>query len=319
MSDKVAPAAPAVWLVGAALATVYLMWGGVYLAIAFAIETIPPFMMMGTRLMVAGVIAYGWALGGGVVPPTRDVWKRTAVPGALMMFGGVGVGAWAQQWVPSGLTAVLIGTVPLWLVLLDWAFSGPRPGGWLVVGLLMGLVGIALIVGPDALRTGDGSGRLFGALVMVAAAIGWASGSLYTIRVHQHESVLLVTGMQMLIGGAMLLAAAAISGEIAQFDADFVTRRSVLAMAFLVVFPGILAFSAYTWLLRVTAPVLAASYAYVTPVVALFLGWAVGGETLTARMLAGAAIILAGVALITTRRIASPDTEEVAQAASSSA
>lgn len=310
MTDSSAPEAPARWLLVLAFGIVYLLWGSVYLAIAFAIDTLPPFLMMAVRLGLAGAVLYVAMRWRGQPRPTRAEWGRASIAGALLMFGGVGIGAWAQQWVPSGLTGVLIATIPLWMTLMDWVLSGTRPGGWVMVGLVFGLVGIGLVVRPEAPGAAGGSVNLFGAVMMLGAAVSWAGGSLYTIRTRLPESVLMVTGMQMLTGGVLLLAAAALSGEVARFDISVVSVQSALAMLYLVIFPGIVTFAAYNWLLRVSSPARASTYAYVNPVVALLLGWVVGGESLSAGTLVGAGVILLGVVFITVRGAERPLVDE---------
>jgi len=298
-----------------AFAAIYLIWGSTYLAIRLAIETLPPFLMAGVRFVVAGVTLYGWARWRGAPRPILTNWLAAAIVGGLMLLGGNGGVTWAEQRVPSGLTAVLIATVPLWIAILEWMRGGTRPSGRVAGGLIMGLAGIALLVSPGELAGAKGI-DLVGAAVLVVASLSWAIGSLYSRRARLPSSPLLATAMEMLCGGLLLLLAALITGQTADLDPSRISLQSVLALCYLIVFGSLVAFTAYIWLLRVTLPSHAATYAYVNPVVAVFLGWALGGEPLTARTLLAAAIIVGAVVIITasqprTGREAASDPKEV--------
>jgi drug/metabolite transporter (DMT)-like permease len=283
--------------VALALGAVYLIWGSTYLAIRFAIETIPPFLMAACRYLVAGALLYGWARFRGAPRPSLLHWRSAVLVGAFLLLGGNGGVVWAEQRVDSGLAALLISTEPLWIVLLFWLRSGrKRLHPRVVAGLLLGFTGVMLLVRPGS----SGSVDALGAAALVLAALSWAWGSLYGQRAPLPASPLATTGMQMLGGGALLLVASTLTGEPARFALAAVSPRSLLALSYLVVFGAIVAFTAYVWLLRVAPPVLVSTYAYVNPVVAVFLGWALAGEPLTAGTLGAAAVILAGVALIST-------------------
>jgi drug/metabolite transporter (DMT)-like permease len=268
------------------------------LAIRLAIETLPPFLMAGVRFIIAGVVLYGWARWRGAPRPVRTHWLAAATAGGLMLLGGNGGVVWAEQRVPSGLTAVLIATVPLWIALLEWLQGGARPGGRVAGGLMMGLAGIALLVGPGELAGGKGI-DLVGAAVLLVASLSWAMGSLYSRRARLPSSPLLSTAMEMLGGGLLLLLAGLVTGQASDLDLIHISLQSVLALCYLIAFGSLVAFTAYVWLLRVTLPAQAATYAYVNPVVAVFLGWALGGEPLTARTLLAAAVIVGAVVIIT--------------------
>jgi drug/metabolite transporter (DMT)-like permease len=287
----------------AAFAAVYTVWGSTYLAIHYAIQTIPPFLMAGTRFLVAGAIMYAWgALSGGERPRALH-WRNTAIIGLLLLLGGNGGVSWSEQSVPSGVAALLVAIVPLWLVLLDWLRpGGQRPSLGVGVGITIGLIGMLVLVGVGSLRGGNGVNP-WGALVLVVASALWAGGSLFA-RSAELPSQILTTAMEMLAGGAGLVLTSAITGELARFDVHAVTRTSVLALLYLVVFGSIVGFTAYSWLLKNAAPAAVGTYAYVNPIVAVFLGWLIAGETVTPRELAGAAIILVAVGIITTRRAA---------------
>jgi drug/metabolite transporter (DMT)-like permease len=300
--NKQDSSAPSRWRVIAAFAAVYSIWGSTYLAIRFAVQTMPPFLMAGTRFVIAGAILYAWMRLRGTPAPTRGQWRATAIIGGLLLMGGNGVLAWAEQTVPSGLAALIIATVPVWMVLLEWLRGdGTRPTAGVVIGLALGLVGIVLLVG-QANFAGDNPVNPLGVIALVFAALSWATGSFYARHAPVPAASLLGTGMEMLAGGAMLLIAGLITGEFGQLKLDQVSLRSLLAFGYLIVFGSWVGFSAYTWLLRVVKPALSSTYAYVNPVVAVFLGWALAGEALTVQTLLAAAIIVAAVVIITTQQ-----------------
>jgi drug/metabolite transporter (DMT)-like permease len=297
-ADSPAEPVPSRGAVMAALGAVYVIWGSTYLAIRFAVETLPPFLMAGTRFVVAGTILYAWRRAAGFPRPTGAQWRAAGIVGGLMLLGGNGGVVWAEQWIESGTAALIVASVPFWMVLLDWARPGgrpPRPAVW--VGLLVGFGGVLLLLGQPA----PGPMYLEGALVVLVAAIAWAAGSLYSRRAVL-PAPLLATGMQMLTGGALLLLAGIVAGEPAGLDPTAFSTRSVLALAYLIVFGSLISYSAYVWLLRVTAPALASTYAYVNPVVAVILGWLLAGERMNARVVVASGVIVGGVALITTTR-----------------
>lgn len=286
--------------VAAAFATVYIIWGSTYLAILYAIETLPPFLMAAARFLLAGGLLFAWARFRGIPTPTRAQWIACAVAGGLMLMLGNGGVVWAETRVPSGVAALLVAIVPCWMVLLDWLRGGEKPTGRVVAGLALGMLGLALLVGPDALM---GGGRIdpLGALVLVFGGLAWAAGSLYS-RGRAFPAPRMSTAAQMLAGGVGLLALGTVTGEWGQVNPAAVSTRSVLATLYLVVFGSLIAYSAYVWLLRVSTPAKVSTYAYVNPIVAVMLGWLFAGEALTLRMGAAALVIVAGVALITLRR-----------------
>jgi drug/metabolite transporter (DMT)-like permease len=286
--------------VALAFATVYVVWGSTYLAILYAIETLPPFSMAGVRFLVAGAVLYVWARWrGGAARPTAEQWRATAIIGLALLVGGNGLVVWSETRVASGVAALLVGSVPLFMVLLDWARpNGTRPGGWVALGLALGLLGLLWLVGPDSLL-GGGRADLLGAAALLAASFSWAAGSIYSRHAAVPASPFLATAMQMLAAGVALLALGVALGEPWRFAPRAFSGASALALLYLIVFGSIVAFTAYVWLLRVSTPARVSTYAYVNPVVAVFLGWALAGEELTARMLVAALIIVSGVALIT--------------------
>lgn len=287
----------------AAFGAVYLIWGSTYLAIRLAIDTLPALTMAGVRFVIAGTLLYGWArwrgARQGVSRPSAIHWRSAVILGGLMLLGGNGGVTWAEQRVPTGLVALLIGSVPLWMAVLEMARrGGSRPGGRTALGLLLGFGGVAWLVGPATWSGGPGV-DLLGAGAVLVGALAWAAGSLYSRQAPLPAAMFMGTAMEMLAGGVLLLLAGGLMGEWQRLDLAAVSPRSLLAVAYLVVFGSIVAFTAYLWLLRNTTPARVSTYAYVNPLVAVFLGWAVLGEMLTAQILLAAMVILAGVVLIT--------------------
>ena len=291
--------APSRLQVMVALGAVYVIWGSTYLAIRFAIETVPPFLMAGARYLTAGTLLYAWSRLRGAPRPSPVHWRSAYLLGALLLLGGNGGVVWAEQHVSSGLVALLVSTEPLWIVLLVWLRSRQeRPGPRVIAGLVLGFAGLVILVKPGS----QGGISLIGAGVVLVASMSWAYGSLFGERAKLPASPLLSTGMQMLAGGSLLMAAGLLTGEPAQLALAQVSTRSLLALAYLIVFGAVVAFTAYVWLLKVASPVLVSTYAYVNPLVAVGLGWALAGEPITRGTLVAAAVILTGVALISTAR-----------------
>ncbi|HEX6587899.1 MAG TPA: drug/metabolite exporter YedA [Longimicrobiales bacterium] len=281
----------------AAFAAVYLIWGSTYLAIRFALETLPPFLMAGARFLTAGAIVYGWMMASGAEHPTRTNWRDGLIVGGFLLLGGNGGVVWAEQFVASGIAALLVATLPIWMVLFDWLRgSGRKPTGRVATGIALGFAGLVVLVGPQSL--GSGGVPMLPALALVLASVSWAWGSLYSRGAVQPSSPMMATALQMLCGGALLVVAGSLTGEWADFDPGAASLRSVLALFYLMVFGSIIGYSAYIWLLRHASPAHVSTYAYVNPVVAVFLGWLLADEPITARILTAAAIIVAGVAVI---------------------
>jgi len=304
MPELVLRERPSTAKVVAAFAAVYVIWGSTYLAILYAIETLPPFLMAGVRFLIAGAVLYAWAWLRGARRPTRLHWKSALIVGGLLLLGGNGGVVWSEQRVASGLAALLVATVPLWMVLLEWMQrDGTRPDGRTLFGVALGLVGLALLVGPNALLGGERV-DLLGAGVLVLGSLSWATGSLYARRAPLPESPLLGTAMEMLAGGALLTLLGLAVGEAGAVDLGAVSSRSFLSLLYLIVFGSLVGFTAYTWLLGVSTPARVSTYAYVNPVVAVLLGWAFAGEPLTPRMALAAAVIVGAVAAITSGQAA---------------
>lgn len=284
----------------AAFATVYVVWGSTYLAIRFAVDTLPPFTMAGVRFLTAGLLLVAWTRYRGVERATAVHWKTAAIISGLMLVAGNGVLAWAEQTVPSGVAALIVALVPLWMVLLTALRpGGKRPSGMVVLGLVLGFLGLAYLIGPSEIVGGADLDRL-GAWAIVFAAFAWAVGSVYATTAPQHPSAFLSAGLQMTTGGVMLLITGFLLGE--RIAWATVTMQSVLALGYLILFGSILAYTAYNWLLRNADTAKVSTYAYVNPIVAVLLGWGLGGEVLSVRVMIAASVIVGAVALIITAK-----------------
>ncbi|PIO48466.1 MAG: hypothetical protein CMR00_04960 [[Chlorobium] sp. 445] len=285
----------------AAFLAIYLIWGSTYLAIRFAIETIPPFLMGGMRFLCAGLMMYLFTAISGSPAPRAKHWRSAGTLGALMLFIGNGCVVWAEQHISSSVAALLITTEPLWIVLLQWlALGGKTPTAGIWAGLSLGTIGTLLLV-SDGLFSGSVHMDYAGVGAVVVATLAWAVGSLYVTRAELPPSLLQATSMQMLVGGALQLTVGTLRGEWAQFSLAQISWQSWLALGYLIVFGSIVAYSAYTWLARVAPPSRVATYAYVNPVVAVFLGWAIGREHLTVQMLIAAILMILAVFVITSQ------------------
>ncbi|MGH9453331.1 MAG: EamA family transporter, partial [Terriglobia bacterium] len=266
--------------------------------IRYSIETIPPFLMASCRFFVAGSILFAVGRLRGAKPASVAHWKSAAIVGGLLFMGGNGALVWAEQRVPSGLAALLLSVLPLWMVLLDWLLhKGIHLGPRLIAGLVMGLIGIGIMVGPAHMLGGE-SVDLLGAVVLLAGSLSWAAGSLYSRRLETSGSTFLSAGMEMLSGACMLLIASFLSGESLTFKVAAVSPRSWVSFVYLILFGAVTGFFCYRWLLSVTSPARVATYAYVNPLIAVILGWAVAGEPLSLRTIISGAIIISSVALI---------------------
>jgi drug/metabolite transporter (DMT)-like permease len=283
----------------------YLVWGSTYLGIAVAVETIPPFLMAAVRFSLAGLILLTWSIarqGRTFVPPTRREWRDSAIVGALLLGGGMGMVAYGEQTIPSGIAALMIAMMPVWVAVLGRVFLGERLPRLAAFGVVLGFAGIAILVGPSALG-GVGALDPVGLAAIMISPIAWATGSLYAT----HHAVLprrplVATGAQMLIGGLVLAAMSALTGEFTTFDPGAVSRDSIIALAYLLVAGSLVAFTVYGWMMRVAPLPLVTTYAYVNPVVAVILGAIILGEAVDLRTLVAGAVIVIAVAVIVTAR-----------------
>lgn len=289
-----------------AFAAIDLIWGSTYLGIRYAIETMPPFVMTALRFLVAGPILLAWVKWQGAPWPTSAQWGRNAVVGVFLLVGGNGLVAWAEQFIPSGLTALIIGISPLFMVLIEWSWPGGQRPSWLTVaGLLLGFVGVAWLVAPWDSVTGGGL-PLGGVIAILGSCLCWSFGSIFSRQSPQPAPPLVSSSVQMLSGGIGLSLVALWRGEWAEFDPAGVSAHSAWAFVYLVVVGSLVAFSTFVWLLKHSTPARVSTYAYVNPVVAVILGWWLADEPVSGRTIAAAVLIVAAVVLITTQKAATP-------------
>jgi drug/metabolite transporter (DMT)-like permease len=287
-------------LILVSFAAVYVIWGSTFLAIRVGVESFPPLLLAGLRHLLFGLVFYPflrWRTG---IRPTLAQWRTAIFTGFLLLFVGNGGVCVAEQTVPSGVTALLVATVCLWMVLVDWLRpGGVRPVGRVLLGLLLGFAGMALLVGPKDL---GGSARIspVGVAILVVASFAWSCGSLYSKLGEMPSSPLLGAAMQSLAGGVTLWIGGLFSGETRTLHLAVVSTRSWMALAYLIFFGSMMGFSAYVYILKHSAATRVATYAFVNPVVALFLGWLLIGESITLRTILAAAVILAAVLLVIT-------------------
>ncbi|GAB4570659.1 MAG: drug/metabolite exporter YedA [Anaerolineales bacterium] len=288
-----------IWI---ALITLYIVWGSTYFGIKVAIETIPPFFHAGIRFLVSGLIILAWQKAAKQEMPTRKQWVSTAIIGTLLLLGGNGLVSWAEQFIPSGIAALIIATVPLWLVIME----ALRPGGikptWqAIVGLLVGFVGIFILAGPAEISGSQSNLNSFGVAALLAATVLWAFGSIYSKTADLPKASMVTTGAEMLMGSIGLFAVSLLTGELNGWDPAGISNRSILGVLYLIFIGSIVGFGSYIWLLQ-NAPIsLVATYAYVNPIVAVILGYLLGNEALEPRTWIAAAIIIGAVIFINSR------------------
>lgn len=288
-------------MVVAAFLAVYVIWGSTYLGIKYAIESLPPFLMAGARFVTAGSILLFIVLSRGASWPTPRQVAGASVVGLMLLCYANGCVVWAEERVPSGMAALLVATLPLWMVLLDWLRpGGERPRTALWIGVVIGLAGVGALVDQGWVLVAEPVDP-WRAGALLSASLVWALGSIYSRHSDQPKSAWVAAALQMLAGGVGLFVASAVTGEWAGFEPANVTWKSMAAWAYLVLFGSLVAFSAYTYILKVSTPAKVATYAYVNPIVAVALGW-LAGEAVTARTLVGSIIIIAAVAFITQAR-----------------
>ena len=294
---------PPIPLLIAAYAAIYIIWGSTYLGVKIAIETLPPYLMTAARFLVAGGGLYALTWSRGAPSPSRSDWWRAARIGFLVIVIGFGVFSWAQQFLPSSLSAIMAATMPLWIVLMDWiGFGRPRPSARIAFGIALGLLGIVILAAPAGGGPTDSTAALLAIATLLGASMAYALGSLLSRYSPETRFPLQPAAMQMLAGGAVLLIAGLAMGEGGILrDAAVhgtITTRSLVAFAYLTIFGSGVAYTAYIWLLSVDRPARISTYAYVNPVIAVILGWGILEERITARVLLGGAVILGAVLLI---------------------
>ncbi|UHG90531.1 EamA family transporter [Spirosoma oryzicola] len=293
---------PTTWTVVLAFAAIYLIWGSTYLAALIGLESLPPFLMASLRFLSAGGLLYSWCLFRREQAVTRLAFSRNAIAGVLMLGGGTGSVIWAEQYLPTGLAAILVTTLPLWFVVLDrpqWASY--RTAKLRLVGLLLGFSGILLLFSEDpAALVAPAKAAMYwpSIAVILVGTISWAVGSLYSRYRKAPGSTILNAAVQLLAAGLFCLFVSAGLGEWTGFTITQVTVRSWVALTYAVIFGSVVAYLSYLWLLQVRPPAVVGTYAYVNPVVAVLLGWALANETITSRQLTSLAIILVGVLLV---------------------
>ena len=308
---------PARIAVIAHFASIYLIWGSTYLAILFAIRSIPPLLMAGARFLLAGIILYTAARLSGA-PRSRLIdWRTAAIVGTCLLVCGNGGVTLSELYIPSGLAALLVATVPIYIALLSWLFGmSPRPSVITTAGLAGGFAGVALLVGP-ALKfsTNDKSAQAWiGMLILLFSSLIWSAGSLYSRRTHATAPPFLAAAQQMLCGGTILILIGTVTGEARHFDARQITLHSLGAFAYLVLVGGVVGYASYAWLLRHCEPAKVATYAYVNPIVAMILGTIFAGERFSARTIIAAVLIIGSVALVITKGQRSPPKDEICHA-----
>ena len=285
-----------IWI---ALLALYIVWGSTYLAIRFAVETIPPFFMAGTRFLVSGAILFIWRRAAGDAMPTRRQWRSTAIVGIFLLLGGNGLVSFAEQYVPSGIAALIIGSMPMWLVMIEaMRPNGAKPGWLAILGLVIGFGGIFLLVGPAELTGAGHTLNPLGIGTLLAAAFLWSLGSIYSRNADMPDSSLIATGAEMLTGSLAIFLVSGLTGEWKGFSFTAVTRSSWLGLLYLITIGSLIGFVSYIWLLKHAPVSLVATYAYVNPLVAVFLGAWLAGETLNARILVAGIVIIGSVVLI---------------------
>ncbi len=300
------------WRIILSFLVLYIVWGSTYISMQMAVSTIPPFVMGAGRFLIAGVILISWALLRGVPRPTLENWCAASISGGLMFLVATGGVAWAVQYVPSSIAALMSAMVPLWMVVLNWLFvSHIRPNPLVFIGLALGFGGIVMLVNPTQADTSQAL-YLPALAVLTITPLAWSVGSLYSLRSSLPESPRMTTGMQLFSGGLMTIVLALATGDFEGFSLSQVSLQSIFSFWYLIIVSSVITFMAYVWLIRVVNPARVATYAFVNPVIAFFLGVVLADEPFTGRTGLAAVIILAGVVIITLyshKRVPLPEKE----------
>jgi drug/metabolite transporter (DMT)-like permease len=284
----------------AAFAAIYFIWGSTFLAIKFAVRTLPPFTVGTIRFLIAGTVLYAFArIRRPDIRTTRQQWLHATLIGFLMLTIGNGAVVWSELRVSSGLAALVVSVIPLWVVLLGWLRpGGERPHGAVMLGVVVGLIGMVLLIGPSAFSSKHDVDPV-AAVALLVGSVTWSVATVFGRKAAVPAYPPLTAAMQILGGGLLLGIVAIVAGEPARIHAAEFTWQAIVSVLYLATFGSIVAFSAYSWLMRVAHPARIATYAYVNPVVAMLLGWVIAGERLTTTTIVAGAVILSGVALIT--------------------
>ena len=293
------PSSTPSFFIWSAMISIYVVWGSTYLGIRFAVQTMPPFLMAGARFLIAGTVLYLIRRASGDQKPSLEEWKSAAIIGIFLLVGGNGGVVWAEQWVASGVAALLVATAPLWMILMDSLHPrGRKPHRWAILGVGLGFIGIVILIDPLRSMSSNEMVEFSGAGVLVLSSLLWSIGSLYSRQAKLPPSPMLGTGMEMLAGGLGLLILGVLTGELEHLSFVSISRSSWIGWLYLVVFGSWIGFSAYTWLLRSAPTPFVSTYAYVNPIVAVLLGYFLAGEILTFRIFVSALMVVGSVALI---------------------
>ncbi len=294
-----------IWI---AMISVYIVWGGTYLAIRFAVKSFPPFMIASVRWLLAGSILYLWMRLSGNAKPSRKQWKTTAVVGLCLLVGGNGLLSWAEKEIASSVAAITIGTVPLWIVVIDALRpSGVKPNFRTVLGVLIGFIGIFILINPFQAAVQFNPGELLSLAALIGAAIFWSIGSIYSRDKHSDlpEKPLMASGMEMLAGAVGLFLVSMILGEWREFNPIDINSQALIGFGYLLIFGSFIGYVSYSWLLGVASTPLVSTYAYVNPLVAVLLGGVLADEIINARILTATIMIVGAVILTNTTRLRS--------------
>jgi drug/metabolite transporter (DMT)-like permease len=289
------PSTPRRGLVIAAFAAIYLIWGSTYLVIRYAIETIPPFLMFGSRALLAGIILHAWSRRRGCPSPTRAQWRDAVYAGGLLLFAGSAWIAWCEHEIPSSIAALIVAALPMWMILFNWKAAPPTP--LTMTGLALGFAGVSILI-LDGRGYDNQPLSLPHVALCVAATLCWAFGSIFSRRADKPASPFMAVAIQMIAGGGISIIAGLLMGEAANFDISMISLRSLLSWGYLLVFGSLIAYTAYVWLLDVSTPARVSTYAFVNPLIAVMLGCTVGAEPFSIRLLSASMLIVIAVAAI---------------------